>query len=163
MKAQKQKTTTGSKRKDQDDDGRIPRKKVQTERSHAVARFPTKYREPKGIRKSGRIAGRPADPLDPQPRGQYNRDGTTPGVPASLGAVIVQSSIVRRSEPHSASAESTLSDSTQGESVSTSENLENSRSRARSFLEVVVSNLSSHNIIRHLVDGHKNGSTALML
>lgn len=116
---------------------------MQIEGSHAAERLPTSYQAPKGARKSNRIAGKPANPQDTRPRGQYNRDETNSGVPAGLG-----------SDFRSASAEENPSDITQRGSASIGEDVEASRSRARSFLEVLVSTLSSHKIIRRLVDGY---------
>ena len=73
---------TSTKRRNEDDDDHMARKKLQMEQSCAAKRRQTKYRAPKGVRKSDRIAGRPADPLDSRPRGQHNRDEQNPGVKA---------------------------------------------------------------------------------
>lgn len=102
MQGQKQKMATGSKRKPEDDNGRTPRKKVQTENPHAAERPQTKYRAPKGIRKSARIAGKPADPPHPRPRGQYDREEEISD--GSAGSEL---------DIHSASAEDTPSRSTE--------------------------------------------------
>lgn len=130
------------KRKSEDDNDSIPRKKAQIEHSYTVKRHQTKYQAPKGVRKSDRIAGRPADPRNPLPRGQYNRCETNPGVSADPVA-----------DPHSVSAEGTSSESLEGDSVSEDNAVDAPRTRPRSFLEVVVANLSFHKIIRRLVDG----------
>lgn len=132
---------TSTKRRNEDDDDHMPRKILQMEHSYAVERLQTKYRAPKGVRKSDRIAGRPADPLDSRPRGQYNRDEQNPGdkaVPVSH---------------QRGSAEGTPSESLKGESISRIKAADAPRSRPQSFLEVVVATLSFHKIIRRLVDG----------
>ena len=148
MQAQKQKTATSSKRKIEDDNENIPTKKVRMENQYAAEKLQTKYRALKGGRKSDRIAGRPADPLDSRPRGQYNRDETHPG--ADLA--VAQSGILGSSDP--AFAEGAPSDSTRGSHISNNEGVDAPRNHTNAFLEVVVSNSSSHKIVRRLVDGH---------
>ena len=142
MQAQRKKTAARWKRKSENDNDSIPRKKVQIEHSYTVKRHQTKYQAPKGVRKSDRIAGRPADSLDPLPRGQYNRCETNPGVSADPV-----------SGPHSVSAEGTPSESLERDSVSEDNAVDAQRIRPRSFLEVVVATLSFHKIVRRLVDG----------
>ena len=142
MQAKMQKSTPAFKRKRNGDDDHSPRKKVQTEGFHTPEIAQARYREPKGVRKSDRIAGRPADPRDPPPRGQYNRDETHPDVPVSPDPVAVQ--------PDSAA----VREITDQEHVPGDEYAINPRSRVRDLLEVLASNVSSHRIVRRLADGY---------
>jgi hypothetical protein len=80
----KEKAKSSLKRKREDDGGRMSRKKVQTENPYIVEKVRAEYREPEDVRRSGRIAGKSANPLDPRPRGQYKRDELSPAGPDTV-------------------------------------------------------------------------------
>jgi hypothetical protein len=146
---------TVTKRKRGNDMDHMPRKKVSVKDAQDVARIRARYQEPKGLRKSKRVAGQVADPTGPEPQGQYVRseDNSDTSSVSSLQTTRRESSATP--EPPADSSEDTEEERTIRRAPSNDQNAHTAQERSRSFLRTLVENLNSHKIVRRLANIRK--------
>jgi hypothetical protein len=126
-----------SKRKRRDDDNHPTPKKAATSKNGVAVRVPQTYREPKGIRKSKRIAGQPADESGISPKSQYAR---------RVRPSNTESPADSTPELPNASAVDRISD-VKGDEADT-----NGRAQIRQqeFLKALAGNVGTHRIVRYV-------------
>jgi hypothetical protein len=145
---------TVTKRERGNDMDHRPRKKVSVKDAQDVARIRARYQEPKGLRKSKRVAGKAADPTGPEPQGKYVRsedDSDTSSV-SSLQTTRRESSATPG--PPADSGQDTEEERTIG-APSNDQNAHTAQERSRSFPRTLVANLNSHKIVRRLANIRK--------
>lgn len=147
---QKQKAKSSSKRKRDDDADRMPRKKAALDNAQATKGIQSGYRESKGVRKSKRVeemaAAKALELLAESQNVQVESDKETPSE--------VQPDTPVASRPPAASTEGVAHESGYIGTASVDMSATDRPSRLRRFLEVLASNVSSHKIVRRLVDGY---------
>lgn len=131
--------TKNPKRKRNDDAVESPRKKANVSNDDAAARVRQKYQEPAGIRKSGRIAGRPATGSGSPPVGQYVQEvDDTDGVNPSPNLQSDQGGNIDpqlSGDPHTTNAPN-------------DQNSNGTEDASPQFAKVVCDNIGSHRIVR---------------
>jgi hypothetical protein len=150
---------TVTKRKRGNDMDHMPRKKVSVKDARDVARIRARYQEPKGLRKSKRVAGKAADPTGPEPQGQYvqsedESDESGVSSVSSLQATRRESSAIP--EPLGDSSQDAEDERTIGRATPNDQNAHATQERSQSFLRTLVANLNSHKIVWRLANTRKD-------
>lgn len=142
------------KRKRGDDPDLKPRKKLRTEDQRSNAKTVRTYREPKGVRKSRRIAGKTAEEPGLAIGGQQNEQVIDTSVAHGAGHIGSHPEIFgeQSNQPdvsdHPPVAQQ--SDAGSPNKVNTAESSE----RAQEFLKVIANNVGSHRVVRWMTSNY---------
>jgi hypothetical protein len=143
-----------TKRKRGNDANLMSRKKVALD----VAPVRARYEEPKGSKKSRRIAGKAADPAGPVPHGQYVRadaaeDNSSTSSTSSPPALRSESPAVL--DPPATFTRDTAEERTPRRAPATRQTAHAIHGRSNDFLKTLATTVSSHKIVRRLAHGQK--------